>query len=387
VCDAIVVATEACFGVANCDKESERMKRRACEAAEAPPAIVRSQANAATAATAAVAAAAGTGQREGREGGGELDDRHRRLLQLFVARKVLTQRELEDAVAGLDQDGPQRGGGGSNERQRNGARAQEMIGRINGRLGPCARLEIRRMQCEVPALETFWGIADSGCTAAAGGGEKGGEGGRGGELKADEASLCGTPFTPEEVAHFRTLLETIVLGEIDRDDNDDGDGVGITRAQARAKAADPSSADAMWTKFVCDGWLRLLPFHGDRDRRRSSSSSSGGGGAQHNRRHIRSVNVDTDSDDGGGDGDGNSDDEQRAILGPRALIELRPYMEQRFGEQLPRCVICQEIALLAERCPNGRCDVRLHRECMRRLFEHNPRRICPQCSAAWHPRR
>lgn len=262
-----------------------------CDAAAAPP--PRPAANEAAAAAAADAEE-------------EYDDGHRRLLQLFMARKVLTQRELDAAVASLPPPPSAR------SRSR---RAQAMVDRINARIGPAARLEIRRALCEAPAQETVYGLSDAAC---------GGDGDAAAAAFApDAAALGGSPYAPCDVAALRSALHAAV------------------RAAADGAPRPAELSDALWARFEADGWLRFVG--------------------------------------GGGDAAG-----RRATLGPRALTELRPYLDRTFGDELPRCLICEELALLGVRCPNERCAVRIHRTCLERLFARNPRRTCPMCSAPWH---
>ena len=71
-------------------------------------------------------------------------------------------------------------------------------------------------------------------------------------------------------------------------------------------------------------------------------------------------------------------------VGPRSLIDLKPVLE-REEAHLPRCLICEDIALLADHCPNERCSVRLHTKCATDLFRRTERK-CPTCKQPWQRR-
>lgn len=88
-------------------------------------------------------------------------------------------------------------------------------------------------------------------------------------------------------------------------------------------------------------------------------------------------------------------------LGRRAFLELRTYLEERYGlaahgqqeqEQQPaapaasalrNCEICHELVLRGLSCSNPRCDVKLHMYCARRWFSGQAGRsrevACPRC--------
>uniref|UniRef100_A0A7S4MBR1 Non-structural maintenance of chromosomes element 1 homolog n=1 Tax=Vannella robusta TaxID=1487602 RepID=A0A7S4MBR1_9EUKA len=71
------------------------------------------------------------------------------------------------------------------------------------------------------------------------------------------------------------------------------------------------------------------------------------------------------------------------VLGLRARLELRPYLEEVFGEEMKECVFCTEIVFKGETCENDRCSTVAHRHCAQRWFAEKPNPKCPTCSEPW----
>merc|ERR1711879_969215 len=74
------------------------------------------------------------------------------------------------------------------------------------------------------------------------------------------------------------------------------------------------------------------------------------------------------------------------LLGIRAVGELRPYLEEVFGETVVECVLCNEIVFKGEKCTNENCEVTAHSHCAQRWFADKPNPKCPACTNPWDSR-
>ncbi|XP_020613730.1 non-structural maintenance of chromosomes element 1 homolog [Orbicella faveolata] len=70
-------------------------------------------------------------------------------------------------------------------------------------------------------------------------------------------------------------------------------------------------------------------------------------------------------------------------LGPRAMLELYPYLKRVYEDQIVDCMMCREIAIRGQCCT--RCDGKIHHHCAARYFRGRAQKTCPnqQCGAVW----
>lgn len=70
-------------------------------------------------------------------------------------------------------------------------------------------------------------------------------------------------------------------------------------------------------------------------------------------------------------------------LGPRAMLELRPYLKRVYEDEIVDCMICHDIAVRGQCCTQ--CDGKLHNHCAARFFNGRAQKTCPnkQCGAMW----
>lgn len=67
------------------------------------------------------------------------------------------------------------------------------------------------------------------------------------------------------------------------------------------------------------------------------------------------------------------------MLAVRAAMELRIYLNERFGQQLPECTFCSDVVFAGERCTNNRCTTRMHTKCAQEWFRTHELK-CPTCT-------
>jgi len=89
-------------------------------------------------------------------------------------------------------------------------------------------------------------------------------------------------------------------------------------------------------------------------------------------------------------------------LSPRALMELRGWLEESYNDQpqnendededddeaqhvkIKFCQACREIVTMGQRCPDMTCAARVHDRCVRNIFRsQGNREECPICKTAW----
>jgi len=70
-------------------------------------------------------------------------------------------------------------------------------------------------------------------------------------------------------------------------------------------------------------------------------------------------------------------------LGVRSFLELRPYFEQMYPDDVVDCVMCSELVIKGESCSDERCSTRMHYHCAKRWFTDNKKRTCPTCTQDW----
>jgi hypothetical protein len=72
--------------------------------------------------------------------------------------------------------------------------------------------------------------------------------------------------------------------------------------------------------------------------------------------------------------------------GPRFILELRPFLQELFGEDITQCHLCKETAIQGQKCCNGTCTTKLHLHCAAKLFSGRSTIRCPNCHGDWpHP--
>lgn len=78
-------------------------------------------------------------------------------------------------------------------------------------------------------------------------------------------------------------------------------------------------------------------------------------------------------------------------LSPRALMELRGYLEETYNEpdaeegewqRIKKCAACKEIITVGQRCADRECNVRLHEFCVQGFFRGQQVRKCA-CGTEW----
>jgi len=79
-------------------------------------------------------------------------------------------------------------------------------------------------------------------------------------------------------------------------------------------------------------------------------------------------------------------------LTPRALMELRGYLEETYNDpdaeegewqRVKKCAACRDIITVGQRCANQECNVRFHDFCCQGFFRARPERKCSSCKTKW----
>ncbi|XP_029846205.2 non-structural maintenance of chromosomes element 1 homolog isoform X3 [Ixodes scapularis] len=75
----------------------------------------------------------------------------------------------------------------------------------------------------------------------------------------------------------------------------------------------------------------------------------------------------------------------RLSLSPLGLAEMDTYLQQQFGDELPKCHMCKQTCLKGQTCANPNCTVKLHYHCANQVFRLGASPIdgCPRCSFPW----
>lgn len=70
-------------------------------------------------------------------------------------------------------------------------------------------------------------------------------------------------------------------------------------------------------------------------------------------------------------------------LGPRAMLELHPYLKRVYEDDIVDCMICHTIAIKGQCC--SQCEGKIHKRCAARYFQRRAQKTCPnqQCGAVW----
>lgn len=69
----------------------------------------------------------------------------------------------------------------------------------------------------------------------------------------------------------------------------------------------------------------------------------------------------------------------KIYIGPRTYVELKPYLNETFGDLLYTCRGCDELFTRGKQCSTDRCPVRLHLKCERAFYARNGGKACPDC--------
>jgi hypothetical protein len=87
-------------------------------------------------------------------------------------------------------------------------------------------------------------------------------------------------------------------------------------------------------------------------------------------------------------------------LSPRALMELRGWLTETYNDndesdededqerdarplKIKLCYACKDVVTTGQRCPNWRCQCRIHDICTNNFFTSQRSRDCPICKTAW----
>ena len=68
-------------------------------------------------------------------------------------------------------------------------------------------------------------------------------------------------------------------------------------------------------------------------------------------------------------------------LGPRAVLELQPYLKRVYEDYVIDCHICMSVVLRGQSCVA--CDVKLHHHCAAKFFKAGNTKKCPGCKVDW----
>lgn len=70
-------------------------------------------------------------------------------------------------------------------------------------------------------------------------------------------------------------------------------------------------------------------------------------------------------------------------LGPRAMLELHPYLKRVYEDDIVDCMMCHTIAIKGQCCTQ--CDGKIHKRCAARYFQGRAQKNCPNphCGAVW----
>ncbi|XP_046863797.1 non-structural maintenance of chromosomes element 1 homolog [Xenia sp. Carnegie-2017] len=143
----------------------------------------------------------------------------------------------------------------------------------------------------------------------------------------DQIARLATNYSPHDIDFFRKVLDTLVQSE-------DGTAESVHLLHAAAdlpKSISVSNAENLLDMWVKDKWL---------------SKSSGS-----------------------------------YWLGPRAYLELQPYLKRIYHDYIVDCSICMNIVLRGQNCVA--CDVKIHHHCAAKYFYQRILKKCPGCQIEW----
>eukprot|EP01087_Luapelamoeba_hula_P015972 TRINITY_DN4856_c0_g1_i1.p1 TRINITY_DN4856_c0_g1~~TRINITY_DN4856_c0_g1_i1.p1 ORF type:complete len:283 (+),score=64.07 TRINITY_DN4856_c0_g1_i1:109-957(+) len=148
-------------------------------------------------------------------------------------------------------------------------------------------------------------------------------------LRTDEHAQIATAYNMTELDYFKVLIKAIMTDKKGRGD------VSTTDALNLSGQIPKKTAEGVIAALVEDNWL--------------SETTKG-----------------------------------RVTFGVRTMLELRPYLKDIYDEVLVECVICHDLVIYGDKCPNTKCQTKLHHHCGRRFFKTSkdkPR--CPSCTTVW----
>ncbi|XP_028417117.1 non-structural maintenance of chromosomes element 1 homolog isoform X2 [Dendronephthya gigantea] len=143
----------------------------------------------------------------------------------------------------------------------------------------------------------------------------------------DQISKLATSYTAHDVEYFRKVLDTFVQ-------SDDGTATSVELLHGAAdlqKSMSASHAEKLLNMWVKGKWL---------------SQSLGD-----------------------------------YWLGPRAVLELQPYLKRVYEDYVMDCKICMDFVLRGQSCVA--CDFKIHHHCAARYFKGRSVRKCSNCNIDW----
>ncbi|KAJ7046719.1 Nse1 non-SMC component of SMC5-6 complex-domain-containing protein [Mycena alexandri] len=150
--------------------------------------------------------------------------------------------------------------------------------------------------------------------------------------KGDEIAQMATDYTPGEITFFKAMVEQIMLAPRR------SFSISSLAALREVSALKPKSnmsktqTEIVLASFVAKGWL------------------------------LKSKRG-------------------RYSLSTRALLELKPYLESTYAEEVLECTICSDIITKGVACPQENCQVGMHYSCFTKYIR--TRRQCTSCTKDW----
>ncbi|KAF9453211.1 hypothetical protein P691DRAFT_695193, partial [Macrolepiota fuliginosa MF-IS2] len=155
-------------------------------------------------------------------------------------------------------------------------------------------------------------------------------------LKGDAIAQMATDYTPAEITYFKAIVEQIMLAP--RHKYSVSSFVALREVSMIKPKSNitKSQAEAVLTTFVARGWL-------------------------------------VKSKDG------------RYSLSGRSLLELQPYLQTNYADQIITCSLCEEILTTGIACSHEDCKCRMHPHCFKRYSRArtNGPLPCKNCSKEW----
>ncbi|KAJ7774760.1 Nse1 non-SMC component of SMC5-6 complex-domain-containing protein [Mycena metata] len=150
--------------------------------------------------------------------------------------------------------------------------------------------------------------------------------------KGDEIAQMATDYTPGEIAFFKAMVEQIMLAPRR------SFSISSLAALREVSALKPKSnmsktqTEIVLASFVAKGWL------------------------------LKSKRG-------------------RYSLSTRALLELKPYLESTYADEVLECTICSDIITKGVACPQENCQVGMHYSCFTKYTR--TRHQCTSCTKDW----
>lgn len=168
-------------------------------------------------------------------------------------------------------------------------------------------------------------------------------------LKDNELSRCATMFSGNEMTYFKKLVQQIAESNIGT--------IQSTEALNIAGDLDNCKLSIGMAEDLIERWLELGCLMQEETAMPTDGSE-----------------VNTHVLDGG-----------RLSLSPLGLAEMDAYLQQQFGDELPKCHMCKQTCIKGQTCANPNCTVKLHYHCANQVFRLGASTIdgCPRCSFPW----